>query len=173
MIELKKLNQEAVQASLERARQYRLLNEPFEAESICLDVLAATPGHQEALNILLLALTDKFGESGLEPAFNEAKKVIAQLDTSHCKAYFTGLIYERRAKFHLRQGGPNSGTVAHAWFTKAMDAYEEALKTCDPDNQDAVLRFNSCARIINTNPAVKPDDNSGGEMLLDPFDTPH
>jgi hypothetical protein len=54
-----------------------------------------------------------------------------------------------------------------------MAAYGEALAGCDPDNQDAVLRWNSCARFINNHPDVKPDDDIQREMLLDPFETPH
>jgi hypothetical protein len=63
--------------------------------------------------------------------------------------------------------------MAHAWFTKAMAAYGEALAGCDPDNQDAVLRWNSCARFIDSHPDVKPDDSDQSEMLLDAFETPH
>jgi hypothetical protein len=38
MSELKSLSKEAIPAALEKAMRYRLLNEPAEAESICLDV---------------------------------------------------------------------------------------------------------------------------------------
>ena len=37
--DLKKLSSEGVAAALEKAQRYRLLNEPQEAESICLDIL--------------------------------------------------------------------------------------------------------------------------------------
>ena len=47
---------------LEKALRYRLLNEPLEAESICLDVLQAEPANQEALVTLVLARTDLFDE---------------------------------------------------------------------------------------------------------------
>src|SRR5438046_3872512 len=49
MFELKPLSQEALPAALERATRYRLLNEPAEAESICLDVLRTDPDNQQAL----------------------------------------------------------------------------------------------------------------------------
>ena len=67
MIELKKLPTESIPAALEMARRYRLLNEPDAAESICLDILVVDPRHQETLITLLLALTDKFSHSGLNP----------------------------------------------------------------------------------------------------------
>jgi hypothetical protein len=173
MVELKAITAEAVPSALEKAKRYRLLNEPDEAESICLDILAVVPDHQEALILRLLALTDKFIDEGLNPAFEQAKAVIAELDSAYCKSYYTGLIFERRAKFHLKQGGPGSGAVAYDWFARAMNAYGEALSGCDPDNQDAVLRWNSCARFINRNPDLNVYEGDRGEMLSDAFDTPH
>ena len=55
--ELKTLSPDAVPAALEKARLYRYLNEPGEAESICRDVLDVDPHNQDALIMLLLALT--------------------------------------------------------------------------------------------------------------------
>jgi hypothetical protein len=173
MLTLKTIAIEAVPTALEKARQYRLLNEPNDAESICLDILAVTPDHQEALKTLLLALTDKFAVFGVSPSFEQAREIVGKLDTSHCKAYYSGIIFERRAKFHLKQGGPGAGTAAYQWLVKAMDAFNMAMTECDTKNQEAVLRWNSCARIINNNPEVHADEDRGGEMLLDPFDTPH
>jgi len=173
MIEIKPLNPQAVPAALEMARRYRLLNEPEETESICRDILAVDPDHQDALITLLLALTDKFADRGLQSTFEAAREIVAKLDSSYCKSYYSGIIYERRAKHHLKQGVPMSGTLAYSWFVKALRAYGEALAGCDPDNQDAVLRWNSCARFVNTHPDVKPDDSDQTEMLLDPFETPH
>jgi hypothetical protein len=172
MVELKVLSPEFVPSALEMAKRYRLLNEPQEAESICLDILAVVPDHQEALITLLLALTDNFAY-GLNPSYQKAMEAAELLNDQYCHAYYTGIIYERRAKAHLRQGGPGSGTVAHSWLTKALESFDQAMKSCDPDNQDAVLRWNSCARIINTHPDVKPGDTDRREMLMDSFDTPH
>ncbi len=173
MIQLKPLKPEATAAALEKAKRYRLLNEPDVAESICLDILAGQPGHQEALITLLLALTDKFRVSGIVPAFEQAQEVISQLDSSYSKAYYHGVIFERRAKFHLHQGGPGAGTAAYDWFVKAMEDFEKALGADDPKNQEAVLRWNCCARILNSRPDLKADDSIEGEMLLDTFEMPH
>jgi hypothetical protein len=173
MIELKPLKSEAFAAALEKAKRYRLLNEPDDAESICLDVLASKPDHQDALITLLLALTDKMRNSGVNPAFDQAQEIIQKLDSSYSKSYYLGVIFERRAKYHLKQGGPGSGTAAHPWFIKAMDSYEHALSADDPKNQNAVLRWNSCARILNSRSDVTADDSDNAEMLLDSFETPH
>ena len=48
--------------AIERAEHYRLLNDPAQAESVCLDVLAVDPDNQHCLTVLLLALTDQFAE---------------------------------------------------------------------------------------------------------------
>lgn len=171
MVALKTLKPEAVPSAIEMAKRYRLLSEPHEAESICLDILTVVPGHQEALITLLLALTDKFVEDGLKPAFEAALEAVGRLSDAYCKSYYTGIVYERRAKYHLKQEGPGAGAVAYDWFIKALKAYGEALSGCDPDNQDAVLRWNSCARIINTHPDVKDYEADSAEMLLDAYDT--
>ena len=96
-IKLKSLSKEAIPAALEKARQYRLLNEPVEAESICLDVLEADPDNQQALIIMMLALTDQF-ESELNPAFGNARELLNRVCDGYCKSYYSGIIFERRAK---------------------------------------------------------------------------
>jgi hypothetical protein len=169
MINLKPLKTEAISAALERAKRYRLLNEPDDAESICLDILANQADHQDALVTLLLSLTDKFPHSGVTPAFEQAQEIVPKLDSSYSKTYYLGVIFERRAKFHLKQGGLGTGTAAYNWFVKAMEAFSEALSADDPKNQEAVLRWNSCARILNSRPDVKADDSSGTEMMLDTY----
>ncbi|MGB3211752.1 MAG: hypothetical protein WBB19_13695 [Desulforhopalus sp.] len=173
MIKLKPLKSEAFSAALDKAKRYRLLSEPDEAESICLDILETQPDHQEALITLLLALTDKFPQSGINPAFEQAQEIVPKLDSSYSKSYYHGVIFERRAKFHLKQGGPGCGTAAYDWFVKAMEAFDNAHSAGDPKSQEAVLRWNSCARILNSRPDVKADESNGAEMLLDSYETPH
>lgn len=172
MIELKTLPAEAIPAALKKATRYRLLNDPDEAESICLDILAVDPDNQDALITMLLALTDKFSYD-LTSSFQKARDIVNRLSNEYCTSYYHGIIYERRAKVHLKQGEPGSGQMAHGWFTKALAAYGEAINYCDPDNQDAVLRWNSCARFLNDHAEVKPEGPETGEMPLDCFDTPH
>ena len=45
---LKPMSKDAVPSALAKAERYRLLNEPGEAESICLDVLQIDPQNEEA-----------------------------------------------------------------------------------------------------------------------------
>jgi hypothetical protein len=60
---LKPLSKGGVVAALERAERYRLLNEPSQAESICLDILEVEPENEKAIVLLLLAITDGFVEN--------------------------------------------------------------------------------------------------------------
>jgi muramidase (phage lysozyme) len=60
MFDLKPLSPQAIPGALAKAERYRLLNESWEAESICLDILQIEPDHQDAIVTLLLALTDQF-----------------------------------------------------------------------------------------------------------------
>src|SRR5262249_41757100 len=81
------------------------LNEPAEAESICLDVLAVDTDNQHALVTLLLARTDHFGER-LGAAVRRAEEVIPRLHDAYARAYYTGIVCERHAKARLANGAP-------------------------------------------------------------------
>src|SRR5215510_12499968 len=96
--ELKRLSPEAVPAALSKAERYRLLNEPREAESICLDVIEREPNNQEALKMLLLALTVQFGEGDSSIALAEARAISSRLRDDYERLYFSGIICERQAR---------------------------------------------------------------------------
>jgi hypothetical protein len=140
--QLKPLSLEATPRALEKAERYRLLNEPFEAESICLDALAREPENQEALRMLLLALTDQFGKGEPSATVAEARKVIARLRNEYDRFYYSGITCERRAKASLQDAN------AFELLRQAMDWYEKAEAIRPAGNDDAVLRWNTCARLI-------------------------
>ncbi len=166
MFALKRLSPDAIPAALERAERYRLLNEPIDAESICEDVLAIAPGHQGALVMLLLALTDQFGER-LGPALARSRSVLAQIEDSYSRLYYSGLLAERAAKAHLRRGGFASGHVAYELASEAMAAYEQAAAQAPAGNDEATLRWNTCARLIDANPNMVPAPREREEAMLD------
>ncbi|MEN0066220.1 MAG: hypothetical protein AAGA48_29030, partial [Myxococcota bacterium] len=97
MIELKTLHPESVDRALEKAEQYRLLNVPRLAESICLDILEIQPDHQPATITLLLALTDQFLNDGVEVSRTKVEEVLSRLTEPYDQAYYHGLVLERRA----------------------------------------------------------------------------
>jgi len=153
MFQLKPLSKDAIPAALERAMRYRLLNEPAEAESICLDVLRTDPCNQQALVVLVLAVTDRFSKT-YAVGDSQAQEIVARLKDDYERAYYSGIICERRAKAYLHQGIGGSGFKAHEKLTEAMHWYErdEALRPAGSD--DALLRWNTCARIIMQNKLV-------------------
>ena len=124
MFELKRLSEEAIPAALEKALRYRLLNEPAEAESICHDVLHIDPENQQALVLLLLALTDRFGK-GYSVGIRQAQEVLPHFHDPYERAYYAGIISERRAKARLLQGHPGSGHDAYELLREAMSWYEQ------------------------------------------------
>src|SRR6266436_7422353 len=127
MSELKSLHKQAIPGAIEKAMRYRLLNEPAEAESICLDVLRTDPHHQPALVILLLALTDRFSKSyGVSDT--QAQELLPRLRSEYERAYYAGIILERKAKAHLHHGGPGAGFNAYELFREAMTWFEKAEK---------------------------------------------
>jgi hypothetical protein len=150
MSELKSLSKEAIPAALEKAMRYRLLNEPAEAESICLDVLKADPENQEAIITLLLAVTDRFNK-GYGVSDTQAKELLGRIKAEYDRAYYNGIIAERRAKTKLAQNTPDCRYQAYDLFQDAMGWFAKAETMRPPGNDDALLRWNTCARIIERN----------------------
>ena len=166
MFDLKPLRREAIPAALEKAERYRLLNEPQEAESICLDVLAVDAKNQQAIVMLLLALSDQF-EGRLGAAFEQARKLLERLPDEYSRTYYEGLLCERRAKAHHKQGNPSAGNVAFEWFRRAMECYERAERIRPAGNDDPILRWNTCARLLERHPELVAALPDTGEPFLE------
>ena len=165
MSELKRLAGDDVSSALALAEQCRAIGEPDEAESMCLDVLELEPENQAALVLLLLARTDLL-ERGLPRGVDRAREVLPRLAGDYERAYYGGVICERQAKYVLGQRGKRSGFVAFDWFRYAMEHFEEAIQL-EPERIEAVLRFNTCIRLIQGNrhcvPGPDDDDEHGIE----------
>ena len=166
MFELKPITESGIASALEKAERYRLLNDPVAAESICLDVLEIQPENQDALVSLLLARTDQFATShGAGDA--AAREVLPRLSSEYDRAYYTGLIAERRGKALLHAVRPGSQGMAWLCLRDAMDWYEKAAALRPDGNDEAVLRWNTCARILNAHSHLAPDDISLATPVLD------
>jgi hypothetical protein len=151
--ELKSISVESIPEALAKVERYRLLNEPVLAESICLDILAIVPDHQQALISLLLARTDQFQSNVQAKA---AQEVLSQLKGEYEQAYYAGIVWERLGSARVRQGGPGAGASAYHALREAMDHYEKAMNFANPGNDDAILRWNTCARMIMQSPEIRP-----------------
>jgi hypothetical protein len=153
--ELKPISRESVPAALQKAERYRIINDPSSAESICLDVLTVEPANQQALVTLLLAITDQFPEGPIE-GVRRAREVLPRLGDEYKRAYYAGIICERCAKAQMRPQGPGLGEHAYHWLREAMSWYERAEKQRPPGNDEAILRWNTCARILARHPQLQP-----------------
>lgn len=152
-MELKKIPHSALEAALEKARHYRVLGEPNQAESICLDILAVEPGHQEARKTLILALSDQF-ERHLQERFRRACEELEELEDDYSRCYHEGILYERRGRAQLRRQGVRGAAGAREWLDRAMHCYEKAHALA-PEKGDPVLRYNTCVRFIQQRPELR------------------
>lgn len=144
--ELKPLSRDSVETALEKAEHYRLLNQPRLAESICLDILTVDPENQRATIVLLLTLTDQFKQSSSR-ASKQALELANGLKDEYSKIYYTGIIHERLGAAALGSSLPGADFDAYMWYREAMQFYEKADEINKGDNDDPILRWNTCARI--------------------------
>jgi hypothetical protein len=165
MFDLKQLSREAIPAALEKAHRYRLLNEPEQSVSICQDILRLDADNQEALTTLLLALTDRFADARPVPP-HQARALLPRLRGEYDREYYAGLIAEREGIAWLRSDKPRCGEAAYQCFREAMSCYQRAEVIRPAANDDALLRWNSCARIIMSHPDVAPAEEVGATPQL-------
>jgi len=155
---IKPLSREGVEAAMNKAEHYRLLNQPKLAESICLDILDVDPGNQKTKIVLLLALTDQFGNA-LATTAKRAQEIVNSLSDEYSKLYYTGIIHERQGNVALESAVHGSDWDAYEWYLEAMDFFERAEAKSPAGNNDAVLRWNTCARtIMQYNLQERPSD---------------
>lgn len=146
-LQLKPISKEGIPEAISKAELYRYLNEPGEAESICRDILAADSENQTALRLLGLSITDQFSGSPAD-RYPEAEGVFQGLRDQYEQFYYAGILHERQAKAQLSAGrSPHTVTplfeAALAYFAKA-----EAIRP--HGNDDAILRWNRCVRILQS-----------------------
>lgn len=161
--ELKPLSRDAIPEALEKAHRYRLLGEPSQAESICLDVLRLEPANQEALITLLLAISDQF-EAGVSPS--RAREVLQSLPGDYERAYYAGIISERSARARMKQIRLGANFRAYEEFAEAMSCYERAEALRPPGNDDAILRWNTCARTLMRHRELRPEPKENPEPIV-------
>ena len=167
MFELTNLHADAVATAQEKAVRYRLLNEPRLAESICRDILNVDESNQDTIITLILALSDQFGLEGAGGGASEAMGLIPRLAGEYERSYYSGVVCERRAWAQFKVHSPASGHIAYDWFRQAMDHFESAEEMSPEGNDDAILRWNTCARVINTRADVYPASEERGESMLE------
>ena len=148
-LKLKSISKSGISEALSKVELYRYLNEPEEAESICRDILAVEPAHALGLRMLGLSITDQFTGEAFD-RYAEVEKIFASLTDPYERLYYAGLLYERRVKAQL-----HSGRHAHTLLPlveQALHCFAEAEKIRPPANDDAILRWNRCVRLLQSRP---------------------
>lgn len=151
-LKLKTISKSGIPQAITKAETYRYLNEPEETESICRDLLAVEPDNEVALRLLGLAIADQFC-GGSSDRCSEAEGVFQSLKDPYERLYYTGLLHERRAKAQLRAGRPPRMLVP--LFENAMACFEQAASIRPPDNDDPILRWNRCVRLLQSLPSME------------------
>ena len=163
-LKLKPISHAGIPEALEKIALYRYLNEPEEAESICRDILAIDADNQAAIRSLALTITDQFTGT-LSDRYAEAESLFNSLADPYEQLYYTGLLYERRAKAQLEAGRPAASVVP--LFEEAMRRFDEAENIRPEDNDDALLRWNRCVRLLESLPGAELE-----EEAFDAHDSP-
>jgi len=144
---LKSISHAGIAEALAKVELYRYLNEPEESESICRDILAIEPKQQLALRLLGLSITDQFTGGGAD-RYRDAEEVFLRLTDTYERFYYSGILYERRAKAQLCAG--QSPHTLLPLFERALQCFGEAEKIRPAGNDDSILRWNRCVRLLQT-----------------------
>ena len=165
-LELKPISRESIPRAIQKAERYRLLNQSWAAESICLDILEIDPDNQQVLVMLVLALSDL--HSGVAASgIQRAKEYLARIRDDYQRTYYSGVIAERRGQALLANGGMGSGAMAYESFREAMEWYAKAEVIRPPGNDDAILRWNTCVRVLSGNSHLAPSADTGYEPVFE------
>jgi len=152
---LKPISREAIPRAIQKAERYRLINQSWAAESICRDILEIDPANQQVLVMFVLTLTDQLADDHGR-IMKEVHETLPRITDAYQRAYYTGIASERSAQADLHRGGMGSGAMAYEALRDAMGWYERAEAIRPPGNDDAILRWNTCARLINGNSQLGP-----------------
>lgn len=164
MYTLKPISRDNIPSAISKAEHYRLLNEPAQAESICRDVLSLEPENQRALICLTLALSDQISQEA--NAWSDALSVAGRLTSPYEHAYYSGIVWERRAKARYLAGDRPSTQSVYTWVAKALDWFGKAEAVRPAGNDDALLRWNACVRFLSRHPQLQPSEEERTEAIL-------
>ena len=165
-IKLKPISRESIPRAIQKAERYRLINQSWAAESICRDVLDIDPENQQVLVMLVLALTDQLAQ-GHGHAMMHVREILPQIRDQYQRAYYTGIAFERSGQAYLTSGAMGSSGMAYEAFRDAMSWYEKAEAIRPQGNDDAILRWNTCARVLSGNSHLAPAVETGYEPALE------
>ena len=166
MFEPKPISKEGIPAAYRRRSATASSTTPARPRASAWTCCRWSPDNQQALVTLLLAITDQFGTAPTE-GVRRAREVLPRLQDEYKRTYYAGIICERCAKAQLRSGMPRSGQMAYQWFRDAMSWYEKAESQRPAGNDEAILRWNTCGRILARYPQLQPGSDEPVVLSLE------
>ena len=109
--------------------------------------VALDPANQAALTSLILAISDQL-DTELTEGVTRARELLPRITDEYERAYLSGIICERRGKAQLHRGALGSAEVAADWFREAMTWYAKAEGLRPAGNDESILRWNTCVRLL-------------------------
>lgn len=164
-LKLKTISKSGIGEAIAKAELYRYLNEPEEAESICRDILAADPQNMLGLRMLGLSITDQF-EGRPSDRYGEVESIFNELSDAYERLYYTGLLCERRVKAQLRVG--RSPHTLLPLLERALKCFADAEQIRPAGNDDSILRWNRCVRLLKSEPEFELEEAAS----LEAWDSP-
>ena len=155
MPDIKPITLDGVPAALQKAHRYRVLNDSLAAESICLDVLSVDAGNAEAIVMYVLSITDQFPQTQGE-GLKQAQEAVRRLVDPYKSAYYNGIVCERWAKAVVQRALPRASQMAYDWIERALGWYARAEVMRPAGNDEAILRWNTCVRMLQRDASLKP-----------------
>lgn len=129
-------------------------------------MLAVDPGDQTALRLLGLSITDQFRGAPSDRR-TEAEAVFQRLADPYERLYYTAIVRERFAKAQLAAGRPPHTLIV--LFEDALSWFERAEQARPAGNDEAILRWNRCARTLN---GLSGFDRESEHTVFEPSDSP-
>ena len=98
-------------------------------------------------------------------SLSRPESVFQSLADPYERLYYTGLLHERKAKAQLRAGEPLRILVP--LLENAMVCFEQAEKIRPQDNDDPILRWNRCVRLLQNLPSTEAKKEPVGLDVAD------
>lgn len=116
--------------------------------------------------MFVLALTDQLADDHGQ-IMKVVRETLPRIADTYQRAYYTGIASERSGQALLRRGGMGSGAMAYDALREAMTWYETAEAIRPAGNDDAILRWNTCARLISGHGQLAPAPETAYEYALE------
>jgi hypothetical protein len=97
----------------------------------------------------------------------EAESILHRLTDRYEQLYYRGILHERRAKALLR--AKRAPHTLLPFFEEAMRCFSQAADMRPKGNDDAILRWNRCVRILHSDPEFASDKD---HLAIEDHDMP-